>query len=158
MWMPIILLIIGLLLVYAEFFLPGGIMGVTGGIMIFVAIFTFAQESSNIAYVLIFLGAAILGLITVVRLALKQIREGKGSKGIYLSEDQEGFRASEFDESMVGKRGTALSDLRPAGHVSLEGKRYQAVSRTGYIEKDSEVEAIAGEGAHLIVKLVNEEQ
>ena len=52
----------------------------------------------------------------------------------------------------MGKEGTVAANLKPAGHVSIEGKRYQAVSRMGYLDLGTKITVIGGEGGHLIVK------
>ena len=96
-------------------------------------------------------------LVCLARFALWRIKTGRGSKGIYLSTDQEGYMASEFAKEYIGKSGEALSDLKPSGHILVEEKRIQAVSKMGYIHKGSKIEVIGGEGAHLIVKRKEEE-
>ena len=80
------------------------------------------------------------------------MKKGK-FKGIFLNTAQNGYVASEFAKELIGKKGEAISDLKPAGHILVEGKRYQAVAKIGYIEMGSSIEVIGGEGAHLIVKV-----
>ncbi len=87
----------------------------------------------------------------LITFTLRYIKKGK-TTGIYLNSAQEGYLASEFDKTLIGKSGEALTDLKPAGHILVEGKRYQAVSKTGYLDKGSKIEIVAGEGAHFIVK------
>ena len=48
--------------------------------------------------------------------------------------------------------GTAESDLKPSGHVMVEGKREQAVSQGTYIKKGEKIKVVGGEGARLIVR------
>lgn len=50
--------------------------------------------------------------------------------------------------------GQTVSDLGPSGFVVVEGKRYQAIARSGYIDKGNAITVIGGQGAHLLVKLV----
>lgn len=146
-----IVLLAGLILIYAEFYLPGGIMGVTGAIAMLLAVVFFAQSSPSVIYVLLFVVLSLAGLIGVIKLAMKQI-SSRHSGGVYLDSDQEGYTASSHNQDLVGHRGTVLSEMRPSGYISVDGKRLQAVSRAGLLEKGTEVEVIGGEGAHLIVK------
>lgn len=158
MLMAVILALAGLILIYAEFFLPGGIMGMSGVIALVTAVVFFAQESVSAAYLLLFIACIIVGLVATIRFALHRIRNSKSSGGgVYLDTDQEGFYTQGFDEDALGKRGVAATQLRPSGYVIVDSKRLQAVSRSGFIEKDVEVEVIAGEGAHLIVKPLKKE-
>ncbi|MCB1181127.1 MAG: serine protease [Chlamydiia bacterium] len=144
-----ILAIIGLLLIFIEFFVPGGILGVTGGILLVGSVILFAlQTESFLAFILFFvIVIVILGVLIKFALWRK-----KKKKGIYLSNDQEGYSASSYDKEMIGKEAKTLSDLKPSGHIVVEGKRLQAVSKTGYVDKGIKVMVIGGQGAHLIVK------
>jgi len=45
--MPYILLILGLLLIFIEFYLPGAVMGITGGLMVFASMILFAMQSES---------------------------------------------------------------------------------------------------------------
>lgn len=158
MWMPFIFLGIGLLLIFSEFFLPGGIMGIAGGVLLVLSIVFFAIQSDSLVAVIIFTVVSIVLFGVLVKFALWRIKRGKGGKGLYLDTAQEGYVASKFDGTLIGKRGSALSDLKPAGHVLIEGRRYQAVSKLGYVLKGTSVEVIGGEGAHIIVKPISEEK
>jgi membrane protein implicated in regulation of membrane protease activity len=51
----------------------------------------------------------------------------------------------------VGKKGTALTELEPAGIVLIDGERWQAVSRVP-MKKGSPVVVLAAEGLRLTVE------
>lgn len=149
-----ILLFLGLLLVFLEFYLPGGVMGVAGGVMLIGAIIVFAMFSPHPLVSLGFGIGVFLLLAVVVKFALQRIRSSRSESSIYLDTDQEGTRGTEFSVEAIGKVGLAATDLRPAGHIVVDDVRYQAVSQVGYISKGERVEVIAGEGGHLIVRKV----
>jgi membrane-bound ClpP family serine protease len=151
---PFILLLAGLILMFLEFFLPGGVLGIAAGIVIFASIIFFALQFS-FGWTVLYIVGIILLVVLMARMALKRLKMGK-LKGIYLSSAQEGYQASEYEKNLIGKKGIALSDLKPSGHILVEGKRYQAVSKLGYIDKGAEIDIVGGEGAHLIVKLAKE--
>ena len=147
-----ILGLVGLILIYFEFFVPGGVLGVLGALCIIIGlIFSFSKESSLVLF-FVYLAAMFLLLALTVRLALWSIKKNKRKNGYYLEDDQEGYVASSFDKELVGKMGKALTSLRPSGHVRVEDKVYQAVAQSGYINKGSRVKIIGGEGARFIVK------
>jgi membrane-bound serine protease (ClpP class) len=50
--------------------------------------------------------------------------------------------------------GTAITPLRSAGTVLIDGKRIDAVSEAEFIEKDIEVEVIKIEGNRIVVKRI----
>ncbi len=154
-WMPFIMLAVGLLMIFFEFFLPGGVMGAAGGVLVVVSIVFYAIHADSILSVVLYILATLFFVGVLIRFALWRIKRGK-AKGFFLNTAQEGYVASSFDEKLIGKQGEALSDLKPAGHILVEEKRYQAVSKLGYVIKGSKIEVVGGEGAHLIVKLKEE--
>ena len=143
---------VGLLLIVLEFFLPGGIMGVAGGVVFILGLVAFALNSPSIILTLVVFAVAIALLILVIRLTLKRIQRSKSEASIYLKGDQEGYKASAFEKEMIGREGVVKADLKPAGHVLIEGKLYQVLSRGGYLVQGTPVVVIGGQGAHLIVK------
>lgn len=147
-----LLLAVGLLMIFFEFFLPGGILGLAGGVLIVVSIVLFAIHAESMWAIILFVIVALVLLGALVQFALWRIRSGRGAKSFYLNTDQEGYVASTFAEELIGKEGEALSDLKPAGHILVEGKRLQAVAKMGYIYKGTTIVVIGGEGAHLVVK------
>ncbi|MEN8225355.1 MAG: NfeD family protein [Bacteroidota bacterium] len=65
---------------------------------------------------------------------------------------EEGFSVSDTKyESMLGKKGTAWSVLRPAGKVIIDGDVYDATALAGYIEKGDKVEVVKYETGQLFV-------
>ncbi len=150
--LPFILLAAGLVLILMEFFLPGGIVGTVGTLLVISSIVVYATESESLLAIAIFTVVA-LGMVAVlIKFALWRIKHGPQEHSVYLRTDQEGYIASVYDEDMVGSEGTAATDLKPAGHVVIEGKKVQAVSKMGYIYKGTPVLVVGGNGAHLIVK------
>ncbi len=150
MLIAIVLALVGLALIYIEFFLPGGILALFGALALIASVAFFGyQQESFLTTALYFFG--ILAAVAVVcKVALWRV---KASQNIYLKDDQEGFVACSFDPDLVGKEGTVLSDLKPSGHISVGGKLWQALSETGYIAKGAQVVVIGGAGSHLKVKI-----
>lgn len=153
---PFILLILGLLLILFEFYLPGAVIGIIGGAIILISIILFAQTHSWIA-LLFFILAAIICVGLLIRFALWRIVQAKPEHSIYLHGDQEGYQASSFDATAIGKIGIVLSDLKPGGYITIDGKQHQAISITGYIPKDEQVIVLSGQEESLIVKSLKKE-
>lgn len=151
MLIPIILTLIGLLLVFIEFFAPGGILAIVGGLLLISGI-----TASSFAPVNFWLkGGFFIGAITLTALACQIAlwiikKQKKGA--LFLDQDQEGFQASGFDQELIGKLGSVFTDLKPSGHIEIEGKRYQALSDGLYLKKGTPILVEGGRGAYLIVK------
>ncbi|MCE5319160.1 MAG: serine protease [Parachlamydia sp.] len=151
---PYLLWLIGLVLVILEFYLPGAIMGVAGGLLIFISILIFAQESASGLATFLYILGVISSIALAIRFAIWKIRHTKPDYSIYSDNDQEGYVASGYDKTAIGKTGTVLSDLKPGGYILIEGRQHQALSQSGYIVKGSQVKVIGGEGESLIVKIL----
>jgi len=154
---PFILLAIGLLLIFFEFYLPGGVMGTLGGLVVFASMIVFAIQSDSIIETFFFILGSCTAFVLLVKFALWRIQHAAPGTSIYSNADQEGYVADKYDETTIGKIGTVSTDLRPSGHIIIEGKRYTAVSQGGYISKGSEVTVLSGQGKTLIVKLFKKE-
>lgn len=154
----IILLIVGLLLLLVEFFLPGGILAVIAGITILISIFKFASESPSLLATALYIVIVICLLIGVVKFALWRIKKTQESKTILSDDSQSGFQASSYDKSLIGKHAVVSTDLRPGGHIMVDGMSYLALSQSGFLSKGEEVLIIGGEGDSLIVKHIKKEK
>jgi len=134
-----LLILVGYLLIYLEFFFPSWVFGSF-------ALFSLIGASVLFpvwwAFLPIFAGGAIFAFI-----GLYQVRHK-----IALKESQEGFLASAFDPQMIGKRGVVATDLKPSGTVEIGQDRIPATSQTDYLAKGTSIEVVGGEGANLIVR------
>lgn len=142
--------ILGLLLIYFEFFVPGGILGVLGGLLMLLGIALFIWEQTHLYWIVIYVIALVILLIFTIRFALWKIKQ---KPSMYASDDQSGYLASSFDKELIGKSGKALSNLKPSGHIEVEGERYQAVSESSYIKKGESITIVGGEGARYRVRI-----
>ncbi len=147
-----VLVLVGLFSIWLEFYVPGGILAVIGGICIFLGLCFFMNASLSLAYSILFFVFTLLAVIIVVKLALKQIQRSGRDNSFLLSRDQEGYKGAAVEEDLVGKKGIAITDLGPSGYILIEGKRCPALCRGPYIDKGSEVIVLSQEIAHLIVR------
>ena len=56
------------------------------------------------------------------------------------------------EKTLVGKKGSAYTNLRPSGKVLIEGEIYDAYTRGNYIAEKSDIEVVSDEGTSLKVK------
>ncbi len=149
-----LILFLGLLLVFLEFYLPGAVMGTAGAILIVASIIMYATSGASAMAVLIFVVVAIAALAAVIKTAMWSIRRTKKTGSIFLDTDQEGFRASRYEEDLVGKKGICHTLLHPGGFVDIEGKKYAAISNSGFQEKGEKIEVLEVEGETLKVRKI----
>jgi len=147
-----IVLFVGLALIFCEFYLPGGVMAIVGTLLVGTSIAVWIWDGATTTELVVFLIVVAISLIFTIRFALHSVRKTKRSGSIYLESDQEGFRSSKYEEDVMGKEGVAKSQLRPGGFVTIDGKKYAAISVVGYIEKGAKVTVVGIEGETVLVK------
>jgi len=144
---------LGLFLIFLEFFLPGGIIGAFGGILLFISVIVFANEAHSLLSISLYVLSIFILLALLVKLAIVRIKATKKTQSIYSDDSQDGFFASEYDKTSIGKVGVVLTDLKPGGYILLDLKKEQAISVEGYIPKGCSVTVIGGQEESLLVKL-----
>ncbi|MCB1107910.1 MAG: hypothetical protein KDK76_07440 [Chlamydiia bacterium] len=127
--------LLSLLLIYLEFFVPGGVLGVIGGIGFVFSFIFYAWMAGSYWSSLIFILIMTTLLVLMVQLARWKMKR----KSSLLARKE-----------LIGAEGEALTDLNPSGHVMAQGKSYKAVSQSGYIKKGEGVKVIGGKGTRLI--------
>ena len=146
----LILLAAGMLLIGAEIFVPGAVLGTLGGIAFFGAVIVAFNISATLGFYTLF-GVLILTVLTVV-IWIKVFPKSEVGRKMTLSEDGKAFKATEAKPSLVGKQGTAYSGLRPAGYALIDGQRLDVVAEGGIIDKGQPVVVIKVEGNRVVVR------
>ena len=161
--MEILAFLLGLLLLLVEIFvIPGFGIAVISGIVLIVGgltlsllgnrDFDFQQVSaadSGRAALTVLLGLGI-GFALILWLSHKI-----GSKGplrrMALNTDLGEAISSPTHPELIGKEGIAQTVLRPSGKVWIEGKVYDGISESGFVEKGEPIVVVKSENAQLYV-------
>ncbi len=161
-WEEALLFIAGVVLVVVEiFFVPGlGVPGVLGlifviaslvlaliGIPIDVSFETGVLTDAMTRVMVSLLGSFVLALVLGRLLS----RTAMG-QALVLQEAETGFLSAPTASDLVGQTGEALTDLRPAGKVTIEGQRHEATSEREFIARGSRVRVIGRDGPALVVR------
>lgn len=149
---PFLLLLLGLFLILLEFYLPGAIMGILGTLALLAAIVLFASQTDSLMALFLFMIGTAVSVGLLIRFALWRIKHAKPEYSIYSDKDQEGYRASHYDKTTIGKTGTVSTDLKPGGYILIEGKTYPAISISGYIPKGEQAVVMGGQEQSLLVR------
>nr|WP_320120459.1 NfeD family protein [uncultured Marinifilum sp.] len=164
----IILFAIGVILLAIEIFvIPGfGVAGVSGTIFIIAGLtlsmvdnVAFEFEARHIkaivAALLLVIFSMLLAIIGSIYLSKKLFSSNSllGHLALNTVENtEEGYIGVDMAaKNMIGKKGIALSVLRPSGKVFIENQIYDAKSEDGFIDKDTKVEVIRFETGQVYV-------
>lgn len=153
MVLGIALIVIGFILIGIEMIIPGfGAPGISGIICMIVGLFLTADTiEEGIIILLIVLALLAIMLVIILRLLAK----GKLKSPIILKDEistESGFISSSDLKYLLGKKGMAATDLRPAGRGNFDGVEFNVISEGKYINKDTPIEICKVEGSKLIVK------
>lgn len=146
-----ILLGVGLLLMGAEIFVPGGILGVMGMLSILGAIvlgfIAFPGYGVWIALIILVLtGIALM-------LWIKIFPNTSLGKHMTISNDLSSSKASEEGiEDLLNKSGITISKLRPSGFAEIDGKRKDVITRGEMIDNGKQIKVIEIEANRIVVK------
>ena len=141
----------GLLLMFLEMFLPGLIAGVVGGIMLIVAIVMsydhYGAAGGNAALVI---GLTLSGIMWWWWAT--HFQNTRFGKRMTLQTSVDGKTATQLLTEFVGQNGTAVTDLRPAGTVVIDGRRVDAISDGEFIENGQNVRVLRAQGICVVVR------
>ena len=149
--MPMIALLVGgILLIGAEIFVPGGILGAFGAMALIGAIIMAFAISP--VFGLYIAGAVIILAGIGVVLWIKFFPRSPIGRKMTLETDGKAFKASDAKHPLLGQQGIAQSDLRPAGFALFNGQREDVVTEGGMITKGEAVTVVQVAGNRIVVR------
>ncbi|MFM9092105.1 MAG: NfeD family protein [Verrucomicrobiota bacterium] len=146
-----VLFAIGIFLLALEVIVPGGILGIVGGLSllggVLVAFDRFGPGGGAWA-----LAAGVLVTAIALYLEFVLLPRSRLAKALSLTATVEGrSQPPVADASLTGRTGVAVTTLAPTGIVECEGRRYEAFSRSGLIAAGAPVEVTAVETFRILV-------
>lgn len=145
-------LLLGLVLVGCEVFVPGGILGVLGAVVLLVAVVTAFKDYGLLGGTMTFIAVLVL-LVTTLFLEFKILPKTHLGRRLFLSKkiDGQSYQIS-TNSTLIGKRAEALTVLAPSGKVKVEGRILEAISQDGFINKGTVLQIVGQNTFHLIVR------
>ena len=148
------LFVLGLILLMIEtFVLPGfGLVGLLGFVGVAAGII---MAFGSLQAGLVGLTVALAGSILAVVLLWNRILHSRLFRKLVLSHREEqslGYQGPRDFQHLLGKEGTTLTPLRPAGTAMIDGERYDVVSDGGYMDPNKPIKVIKVEGTRVVVR------
>lgn len=151
MTLIIVLLVLGVILILLETFLPGLITGILGFLCWVAAVILsyrdFGLQTGNLV-----LGGVLVGLIIGVLCWLKFFPESRIARR-FISQRTVGELGVSKPE-LVNCTGVTITQLRPSGTAFINGKRVDVVTEGGLIEQGASIKVVAVEGLRVVVREV----
>ncbi|MFH1196518.1 MAG: nodulation protein NfeD [bacterium] len=159
----IILFIGGVILLIVEiFFIPGfGVFGIVGIIMMIAGLFLGLVsdfEMTDFGFLsgaIIQLALTFVGTGVIVFFLSRFLPKTNVWNRLILRDNltsTSGYTSNDSVKLLVGKTGTAFTDLRPAGTAIIDGQRIDVVTQGDYIKVGTPVKIIAEDGSKVVVE------
>ncbi len=143
---------LGLVLLFFEVIVPGGVLGIIGGVLMLVGCgLAFAAHGFGGGALAVLIAAALLGLTFYIELyVLPRTRLGRK---MFLDESVRGASHAPpaVAAEVVGEFGETLTPLAPSGFVLVGGKRYEAASQSGMLPKGASIKVVGVDTFRLTV-------
>jgi membrane-bound serine protease (ClpP class) len=151
----ITLLVSGCILIGAEIFIPGGILGILGAVVWLVAAGVGWHQFDAPWNSLSAFSLLLLLILTFVGW-MRFFPKSRMGRGLMLNEHLADSHSSTSPQIAIGTRGTTISALRPSGMALLDGKRVDVISTSDWIEAEKPVKVISLQHAKVVVKACDE--
>ena len=155
-YMYMSLIVIGLVLIGAEIFLPGGILGMLGGLALTGAIvsgfFAFGLQGGFLSMVAILVFGAV-----VIIIWMRIFPNTPLGKRFTLSQNGHDIKIKDQSHDLLGKHGHALCDLRPSGVAMIDGKRIDVIADGSFIAEGFGISVIEVSGNRVKVQALDTE-
>jgi membrane-bound serine protease (ClpP class) len=145
----------GLILVLAEFLLPGMIAGTIGTVFIVgsgvLAIVAYPDYATLVIVV------ELLAVVAAVALGMWLMPRTPFGRRLVLQTSQDptaGWVAADSDASLQGVEARVSTALRPAGTIIVNGRRIDAVSDGTFIDAGETVRVVEVHGSRVVVERV----
>lgn len=149
MWIIVLLVVLGLVFLFAELLLlPGLSVGAFLSLICYGgALYVAFDRYSTATGVWCIAAIVVLSLIVIV-ISLRS----KTWRRLSLEQKITSSSGNDVSAVSVGERGRSVSRLAPVGRAEFGGRIYEAKSQTGYIDAGAEVEVVGFDDFSLIVK------
>ncbi|MDE2730922.1 MAG: hypothetical protein OXM02_09770 [Bacteroidota bacterium] len=140
---PVLFITAGFLLIILEVYLiPGfNVVGVLGFLLIVFAIGYMYTEISPVGGSVALVGS-LIGGASIFYMLWKSGAWERFILATTLADDPQQER-TEQRKQFLGKRGVAVTSLRPSGHVEIDGERVEVVTRGEFISAGSSIRVVA---------------
>jgi membrane-bound serine protease (ClpP class) len=154
----IILFIVGFVLLVLELFVPGGILGIIGGVAILTSIFLSTASFELAAFsILLSLILCVVVSILLFKVFGKNVRIFDRLILKESTRTEHGYVSNVNRLDLIGLEGKSMTPLRPSGTAFFKDEYLDVVTEGGFIRENSPIKIIKVEGARVVVREINKQ-
>ncbi len=142
--------IIGVLLLGFEVFIPGGILGVLGGLALLGGCgLAFSNYGLSGGMIAVSVGLVLVAAMLIFEFVI--LPKTAMGKRLFLTASIKGTAKSARAKDLTGISGKTVTALAPTGYVLIEGQQHEAFCRSGFLDAGVAVKVIGMDNFRLIV-------
>ena len=154
MTLLLIFVVATLVLTFLELLLPGGVLGILAAISLLIATWIGFDIYGFFGGITVFFGTLIT-LVILTFVEFKLMAKTPYGQRFFLNASIDGHsNKAQAEDSIIGKKGIALTRLNPSGKVSINNQNYEAYSQDGFIENGQGIAVVARDDFKLTVKKI----
>lgn len=156
--LPIVLMLVGLAFILAEIFVVSfGLLSLIAGVLIIGADVMAFEISDTYGWILVALQMILVPL--TIKGAFVLLRHSRLGRRMLLDgpATPKGMAVPDF-EKLEGRRGRALTDLRPSGKADIGGKHVSVVAVGRMISQGTDLVVVGVEGSEIRVRPLHLDQ
>lgn len=151
--LSIILFIGGLLFIVMELFIVGAVLGIIGSVMVVASFLLIGSDIGKMAVlVAIVLLLALIEWGVLVRVFGKRLSLLNKVVLTDSTSREAGYTSHDDRSYLIGRTAKTVTPLRPAGIISIDDLRIDAVGEGVFIDRDKEVIVTHVEGTRIVVR------
>lgn len=148
----LVLTLVGFLLLAVEVFVPGMVLGILGGLCLVGAVVTAFVGYGVLAGAVTLAGVGVLTIVGFIIWMSVFPRTFLGKKIMLSHSLAPGDGERNVPAGLLGREGSALSPLRPAGSAIVDGRKLDVVAESDFIAAGENVVVIREEGFRVVVR------
>jgi len=148
----IVLALVGFLLIAAETFVPGLVLGILGGFCLIGAVVAAYMNYGMLAGSFVFAGLAVVTMVGFVVWMFAFPHTPIGRRIMLQKTLESGEGGTERATGLQGREGVALTPLRLSGTARIEGRKVDVVAESDFINAGDAITVIREEGMRVVVR------
>ncbi len=145
------LFIVGLILLSFEIIVPGGILGVMGGVALLGGcVVSFQHFGATGGWLTVLAAVVLVGLMLAIEFVVLP-RTPWGKKMFLRAQVTGSSQRTPNEGSLLGQSAVAVTTLAPSGYVTVGGRQHEAFCRSGYVAAGTTLRVTAVENFRLVV-------
>ncbi|MFZ0709433.1 MAG: NfeD family protein [Terrimicrobiaceae bacterium] len=148
----VVLVIVGFLMLAAEVFVPGMVLGLLGGLCLSGAVIVAFLYYDALTGSIVFVGVCVVTVAGFFAWMAAFPHTAIGRRIMLQKTHSQGVGERGSSSALLGAHGRSLTPLRPAGTASIGGRKVDVVAESDFIAVDEPIVVVREEGLRTVVR------